>query len=129
MFKGSGLVQTRRDGSTMTLAQSKRASELQNDINQWEENRLFRSGVVRLREVRPLLVFSVCISCREMRPWKVLGPPFHRHVLIVYSMNRHLRIPCGIMFCFPFPSYLVEWQIQRTEVSGNQHSRLPKFKP
>lgn len=35
----------------MTFAQSKRASELQNDINQWEENRLFRSGVVRLKEV------------------------------------------------------------------------------
>ncbi len=35
----------------MTFAQSKRASELQKDINQWEENRLFRSGVVRLREV------------------------------------------------------------------------------
>lgn len=35
----------------MTLAQSKRASELQRDINIWEENRLFRSGVVRAREV------------------------------------------------------------------------------
>ena len=44
-------VQTRRDGSTMTLAQSKRASDLQTDINAWEENRLFRSGVVRLKEV------------------------------------------------------------------------------
>ena len=43
---------TRRDGSTMTLAQSKRASELQKDIHAWEENRLFRSGVVRAREVR-----------------------------------------------------------------------------
>ena len=42
---------TRRDGSTMTLAQSKRASELQRDITAWEENRLFRSGVVSLREV------------------------------------------------------------------------------
>lgn len=46
-----GAVQTRRDGSMMTLAQSKRASELQKDINAWEENRLFRSGVVRLKEV------------------------------------------------------------------------------
>ena len=46
---------TRRDGSMMTLAQSKRASELQRDINAWEENRLFRSGVVRLREVCPVL--------------------------------------------------------------------------
>ena len=44
---------TRRDGTTMTLAQSKRASELQRDITAWEENRLFRSGVVSLREVRP----------------------------------------------------------------------------
>jgi len=43
---------TRRDGSTMTLAQSKRASELQKDIHAWEENRLFRSGVVRAREAR-----------------------------------------------------------------------------
>ena len=46
-------VQTRRDGSTMTLAQSKRASDLQTDINAWEENRLFRSGVVRLKEASP----------------------------------------------------------------------------
>lgn len=44
---------TRKDGSTMTLAQSKRASELQRDINIWEENRLFRSGVVRAREHDP----------------------------------------------------------------------------
>ena len=35
-------MQTRKDGSTMTLAQSKRASELQRDITAWEENRLFR---------------------------------------------------------------------------------------
>lgn len=41
---------TRRDGSVMTLAQSKRASEVQKDINAWEENRLFTSGVVRARE-------------------------------------------------------------------------------
>ena len=41
---------TRRDGSTMTLAQSKRASELQRDMNAWEENRLMTSGVVRARE-------------------------------------------------------------------------------
>eukprot|EP00891_Asterochloris_glomerata_P006618 jgi/Astpho2/6618/fgenesh1_pm.00101_%23_12_t len=41
----------RRDGSTMTLAQSKRASELQKDMNAWEENRMLTSGVVRMREV------------------------------------------------------------------------------
>ena len=28
----------------MTLAQSKRASELQKDMNAWEENRLMTSG-------------------------------------------------------------------------------------
>jgi hypothetical protein len=35
------------------VLQSKRASEVQKDINAWEENRLFTSGVVRAREVRP----------------------------------------------------------------------------
>ena len=45
-------MQTRKDGSLMTFAQSKRRSELQNDINAWEENRLFRSGVVSKKEVR-----------------------------------------------------------------------------
>ena len=34
----------RRDGSMMTLAQSKRANELQKDMNAWEENRLMTSG-------------------------------------------------------------------------------------
>ncbi|KAK9864204.1 hypothetical protein WJX84_006796 [Apatococcus fuscideae] len=42
---------TRRDGSTMTLAQTQRASQLQKDMNAWEENRLMTSGVARLREV------------------------------------------------------------------------------
>eukprot|EP00890_Picochlorum_soloecismus_P002226 jgi/Picsp_1/3003/NSC_01225-R1_pre-mrna-splicing factor atp-dependent rna helicase prp16-like len=42
---------TRRDGSIMTLAQSKRASELQKDMNAWEENRLLTSGVVNPLEV------------------------------------------------------------------------------
>lgn len=41
----------RRDGSVMTLAQSKRASELEQSLNAWEENRLVTSGVVRLKEV------------------------------------------------------------------------------
>jgi pre-mRNA-splicing factor ATP-dependent RNA helicase DHX38/PRP16 len=40
----------RRDGTMMTLAQSKRASELQKDMNAWEENRLMTSGVVRMKE-------------------------------------------------------------------------------
>mmetsp|Transcript_29689 Transcript_29689/g.83695 ORF Transcript_29689/g.83695 Transcript_29689/m.83695 type:complete len:1298 (+) Transcript_29689:152-4045(+) len=42
---------TRRDGSVMSLAQSKRASELDKDMNAWEENRMFTSGVARLQEV------------------------------------------------------------------------------
>lgn len=42
---------TRRDGSLMTLAQSKRASEMQKDMNAWEENRLLTSGVVNPLEV------------------------------------------------------------------------------
>ncbi len=42
----------RRDGSTMTLAQSKRANEMNKDLNAWEENRLFTSGVARARQVR-----------------------------------------------------------------------------
>jgi hypothetical protein len=33
----------------MTLAQSKRASELQKDMNAWEENRLMTSGERRRR--------------------------------------------------------------------------------
>ena len=41
----------RRDGTNMTLAQSKRANELQKDMNAWEENRMLTSGVVRMREV------------------------------------------------------------------------------
>ena len=45
----------------MTLAQSKRASDLQTDINAWEENRLFRSGVVRLKEAS-LLFASVHVA-------------------------------------------------------------------
>ena len=42
---------TRRDGTVMTLAQSKRASEIQKDMNAWEENRLLTSGVVNPLEV------------------------------------------------------------------------------
>lgn len=53
---------TRRDGSMMTLAQSKRASELQRDITAWEENRLFRSGVVSLREVRLAFAYRLCAT-------------------------------------------------------------------
>lgn len=34
----------RRDGTMMSLAESKRAQERQKDLNQWEENRLLQSG-------------------------------------------------------------------------------------
>lgn len=53
---------TRRDGSVMTLAQSKRASEVQKDINAWEENRLFTSGVVRAREVRKFQLIAALVA-------------------------------------------------------------------
>ncbi len=43
---------TRKDGKVMSLASSKRANELEKDLNAWEENRLLTSGVVRLKEVR-----------------------------------------------------------------------------
>jgi hypothetical protein len=36
----------------MTLAQSKRANELERALNAWEENRLITSGVVQRRQVR-----------------------------------------------------------------------------
>ncbi len=58
----------RRDGSNMTLAQSKRANELQKDMNAWEENRMLTSGVVRMREV--------CVYvCRT-------GPPLHHQTAL-----------------------------------------------
>eukprot|EP00210_Caulerpa_lentillifera_P000325 g318.t1 len=41
----------RKDGTKMTLAQSKRATEIQRDLNAWEENRLLTSGVARYREL------------------------------------------------------------------------------
>ncbi len=43
---------TRKDGSTMSLAATRKANELDKDVNAWEENRLLTSGVVRLKEVR-----------------------------------------------------------------------------
>ena len=48
-----GYERVRKDGTTMSLAQTKRANELEKDMNAWEENRLITSGVVRLKEVRP----------------------------------------------------------------------------
>lgn len=42
---------TRRDGTVMTLMQSKKASQLHKDMHAWEENRLMTSGVVHAREL------------------------------------------------------------------------------
>ena len=42
---------TRRDGSLMTLAQSKRYNQMHKDAEAWEENRMLTSGVVRQTEV------------------------------------------------------------------------------
>lgn len=39
--------------SVMSLAQSKRANELEQALNAWEDNRLLTSGVVKLRQVGP----------------------------------------------------------------------------
>ncbi|KAJ4785883.1 hypothetical protein LUZ62_037129 [Rhynchospora pubera] len=43
---------TRRDGSLMTLAQSKKMSQLTQDNAQWEDRQLLRSGAVRGTEVQ-----------------------------------------------------------------------------
>lgn len=43
---------TRRDGTKMTLAQSKRMSQLSADNAQWEDRQLLRSGAVRGTEVQ-----------------------------------------------------------------------------
>ncbi|KAJ3693896.1 hypothetical protein LUZ60_009376 [Juncus effusus] len=43
---------TRRDGSQMTLAQSKKMSQLTADNAQWEDRQLLRSGAVRGTEVQ-----------------------------------------------------------------------------
>jgi hypothetical protein len=56
---------TRRDGTLMTLAQSKRVNQVNADRNAWEENRLVTSGVARLREV-DLVRLSTCLLARSM---------------------------------------------------------------
>jgi hypothetical protein len=45
-------LQTRRDGSLMTLAQSKKLSQMTADNAQWEDRQLLRSGAVRGTEVQ-----------------------------------------------------------------------------
>ena len=65
----------RRDGSNMTLAQSKRANELQKDMNAWEENRMLTSGVVRMREVSSSACCQSCFLHVAMMPpaeWRKL---------------------------------------------------------
>jgi pre-mRNA-splicing factor ATP-dependent RNA helicase DHX38/PRP16 len=42
---------TRRDGTLMSMASSKRVSQLNADSNQWEENRMMTSGVIRMKEI------------------------------------------------------------------------------
>lgn len=44
--------QTRRDGSLMTLAQSKKLSQMTADNAQWEDRQLLRSGAVKGTEVQ-----------------------------------------------------------------------------
>lgn len=80
---------TRRDGSTMSLAQSKRASEVQKDINAWEENRLFTSGVVRAREVhlswRLCLLLSHTLSAPSQTKLMFRAHPFSGRMWLVKS--------------------------------------------
>lgn len=45
-------IQVRRDGSKMSLAQSKKLSQITADNQQWEERQLSRSGVVRGTELQ-----------------------------------------------------------------------------
>lgn len=46
------ILQVRRDGTKMTLAQSKKLSQLTADNAQWEDRQLLRSGAVRGTEVQ-----------------------------------------------------------------------------
>lgn len=69
---------TRRDGSLMTLAQSKRVSQVNADRNAWEENRLVTSGVARLREVdlvRGVRVFPGDFLAQAVSLRRVGGAP------------------------------------------------------
>lgn len=45
-------IQVRRDGTKMSLAQSKKLSQLTADNAQWEDRQLLRSGAVRGTEVQ-----------------------------------------------------------------------------
>lgn len=45
-------VQVRKDGTKMSLAQSKKMSQMTADNAQWEDRQLLRSGAVRGTEVQ-----------------------------------------------------------------------------
>jgi len=45
-------MQVRRDGTKMSLAQSKKLSQLTADNAQWEDRQLVRSGAVRGTEIQ-----------------------------------------------------------------------------
>jgi hypothetical protein len=63
---------TRRDGSMMTLAQSKRHNQMHMDHTAWEENRLMTSGVARLREADMVRAGCSSVSVANCSP--VLPP-------------------------------------------------------
>jgi pre-mRNA-splicing factor ATP-dependent RNA helicase DHX38/PRP16 len=77
---------TRRDGSMMTLAQSKRHNQMHMDHTAWEENRLMTSGVARLREA-DLVRGSVTASEGAAAPDKVL------HACACEHLTRILLFP------------------------------------
>ena len=51
-LKSLSSVQVRRDGTKMSLAQSKKMSQMTTDNAQWEDRQLLRSGAVRGTEVQ-----------------------------------------------------------------------------
>ncbi|KAF5843773.1 P-loop containing nucleoside triphosphate hydrolase protein [Dunaliella salina] len=65
---------TRKDGKTMSLAQTKRTNELEKDMNAWEENRLLTSGVARLKEIN--LDFDADDDSRVLLLVHDTKPPF-----------------------------------------------------
>lgn len=53
LLPNCGIIkQVRRDGTKMSLAQSKKLSQLSADNAQWEDRQLMRSGTVRGTEVQ-----------------------------------------------------------------------------
>ena len=84
----------RRDGSNMTLAQSKRANELQKDMNAWEENRMLTSGVVRMREVGLLLGITWC--CKRLQAVHDMRGTIKDHHGFCWSLqNLRMGLQCA----------------------------------